>query len=146
MDRAGANPIRIIQDIKRKLGLNAAAVQIAIGSESTFRGVVDLVKMQAIYNTGEQGVVIETGPIPEDLVETARETRAELIAAIAEVDEVLSEFFIDEIDPPAEVYSLILTHRHSPMLSNGRQLHILLSRYSLDPHITTNQYSHSSTE
>jgi elongation factor G len=53
MDRAGANPVRIIKDIRKKLNLNAAAVQIAIGSESTFMGVVDLVKMRAIYNTGD---------------------------------------------------------------------------------------------
>jgi elongation factor G len=110
MDRAGANPVRIIQDIKRKLGLNAAAVQIAIGSESTFQGVVDLVKMRAIYNTGEQGVNIETGPIPEDLIELAKEKRSELVAAVAEVDEAMSEFFIDEIDPPLLVL-LVNTHK-----------------------------------
>jgi elongation factor G len=60
MDRAGANPFRIIDQIRQKLKLCAAALQIPIGAEDQFRGVVDLVKWKAYYNEGERGYVLET--------------------------------------------------------------------------------------
>jgi elongation factor G len=55
MDRAGANPFRIIDQIRQKLKLSAAALQIPIGAEDQFQGVVDLVKWKAYYNEGERG-------------------------------------------------------------------------------------------
>lgn len=59
MDRAGANPFRIIDQIRQKLKLCAAALQIPIGAEDQFRGVVDLVKWKAYYNEGERGYVFD---------------------------------------------------------------------------------------
>ncbi len=58
MDRMGANPWRVIDQMRKKLNIGAAAVQIPIGAEDDFRGVVDLVNMRAIYNEGERGFVI----------------------------------------------------------------------------------------
>ena len=55
MDRAGANPWRVIQQIRQKLRMSAAAVQVPIGSEADFSGVVDLVRWKAIYNAGVKG-------------------------------------------------------------------------------------------
>ena len=55
MDRAGANPFRVVQQLRTKLRMNAAAVQVPIGTESDFKGVVDLVRMKAIYNLGDKG-------------------------------------------------------------------------------------------
>lgn len=55
MDRAGANPFRVIGQLRTKLRMNAAAVQVPIGSESDLDGVVDLVRMKAIYNRGVKG-------------------------------------------------------------------------------------------
>lgn len=55
MDRAGANPFRVIDQIRQKLKLPAAAIQIPIGAEDQFRGVVDLTRWKAIYNEGEHG-------------------------------------------------------------------------------------------
>lgn len=57
MDRAGANPFRVIGQLRSKLRMNAAAVQVPIGSESDLDGVVDLVRMKAIYNRGVKGYV-----------------------------------------------------------------------------------------
>lgn len=55
MDRAGANPFRVVGQLRSKLRMNAAAVQVPIGGESDFAGVVDLVRMKAIYNKGAKG-------------------------------------------------------------------------------------------
>lgn len=55
MDRAGANPERVVEGARQKLGLNAALVQIPIGAESDFKGVIDLVRWKAYYNEGEKG-------------------------------------------------------------------------------------------
>jgi len=55
MDRAGANPWRVIDQLRKKLKMNAAAIQIPIGAESEFEGVFDLVRMKAIRNEGEKG-------------------------------------------------------------------------------------------
>jgi translation elongation factor EF-G len=59
--------------------------------------------MRFVYFFNHQGIIVETGPIPNELMELAKEKRADLIAAVAEVDEAMSEFFIDEIDPPEKV-------------------------------------------
>lgn len=58
MDRAGANPWRVIEQLRKKLKMNAAAIQIPIGAESEFEGVFDLVRMKAIRNEGEKGRVL----------------------------------------------------------------------------------------
>ena len=55
MDRAGANPWRVIQQLRNKLRINAAAVQVPIGAEDNFEGIVDLVRWKAIRNSGEKG-------------------------------------------------------------------------------------------
>jgi len=55
MDRAGSNPFRVVSQLRGKLRMNAAAVQVPIGAESDFRGVVDLVRMKAVYNEGVKG-------------------------------------------------------------------------------------------
>lgn len=57
MDRAGANPFRVVGQLRNKLKMNAAAVQVPIGAEGDFAGVVDLVRMKAIYNEGTKGCV-----------------------------------------------------------------------------------------
>ena len=101
-DRMGANPMRVIDDVRAKLRLHAAAVQIPIGLEADLEGVVDLVTMQAYYNVGEHGETVETRDIPEDLVEEAVAKRAELIEAVASVDEELEEVFIMDEEPSVE--------------------------------------------
>jgi elongation factor G len=55
MDRAGSNPFRVVSQLRGKLRMNAAAVQVPIGAEGDFRGVVDLVRMKAVYNEGVKG-------------------------------------------------------------------------------------------
>ncbi|KAJ3227903.1 Elongation factor G, mitochondrial [Clydaea vesicula] len=99
MDRAGSNPWRIIDQVRKKLKLNCAAVQIPIGAEIDFKGVVDLVEMQAYYNSGPKGEIVEKQPLPSELLEFAREKRTELITTLAEVDDFIADLFLEDIEP-----------------------------------------------
>jgi elongation factor G len=103
MDRMGANPWKAIEQINHKLRIPAAAIQVPIGREDHFLGVVDLVRMKAIYNEGEKGEIIrETDEIPADLVELCKEKRQKLIETLADVDDEIAELFLDEQEPTKE--------------------------------------------
>ncbi|KAH9475024.1 Elongation factor G, mitochondrial [Psilocybe cubensis] len=100
MDRPGANPWRIVTQIRTKLRMAAAAVQVPIGVEDEFKGVVDLVHWKAIYNQGVKGVdVVVSDEIPADLLEMAQAKRAELIEQLAEVDETIGEIVLMDETP-----------------------------------------------
>ena len=97
MDRMGANPFKAIDQINHKLKIAAAAVQVPIGAEDEFKGVVDLVRMKAIYNEGEKGVnIVESDEIPADLMPVVRQRREKLIETLADVDSVIADIFLDE--------------------------------------------------
>ncbi len=96
LDRAGANPFRVIQAIREKLFLNAAAIEIPIGLEDQHKGVVDLVKMKAFYFDGENGENIREEAIPSELQALADEKRAEFIGKLADVDDAIGEKFLME--------------------------------------------------
>jgi elongation factor G len=96
MDRVGADPFKGIKDLKVKLGLNAVAMQIPIGSESAFRGVVDLVRMKALYNEGTQGETVVEKEIPVELRPAAEARRQELLEAVSMFDEELMEDVLEE--------------------------------------------------
>jgi elongation factor G len=99
MDRSGANFLRVVSQIKERLGSNAIAIQIPIGAEEDFKGVVDLVKMKAIYwNEDDMGTTFEEKVIPEDLVELCNKYREEMIEAAAEATEELMDKYLNEGD------------------------------------------------
>jgi elongation factor G len=103
MDRMGANPFKPIDQINHKLKLAAAAMQVPIGTEDTFHGVVDLVTMKAMYAEGDRGEIIVTkDEIPDNVKELARERRAKLIETVADVDEEMANLFLDEQEPTIE--------------------------------------------
>lgn len=103
MDRPGANPWRVINQIRQKLKIGAAAVQVPIGVEDDLRGVVDLVRWKAIYNEGEKGnKVVESDEIPAEVLDLAKDKRRELIEQLAEVDEEMGDLLIMEEDPTTE--------------------------------------------
>jgi len=103
MDRMGANPFRVVDQINSKLKIAAAAIQVPIGSEDSFNGVVDLIDMKAIYNDGEKGEIIRVeNTIPEELKQVAEERRAMLIETLADVDDEIAEIFLDEQTPTPE--------------------------------------------
>jgi elongation factor G len=100
MDRMGANPMRIVDQITTKLNLTAAAIQVPIGAEDQFKGVVDLVRMKAIYNEGPRGEIIrESDEIPADVLPEAQARRLKLIETLADVDDEMAELFLEEIEP-----------------------------------------------
>jgi elongation factor G len=95
MDRMGANFLKVVDQMKVRLGANPVPLQLAIGAEEGFTGVVDLVKMKAInWNDADQGVTFVYEDIPADMQELAEEWRANLVEAAAEgSDELMEKFF-----------------------------------------------------
>jgi elongation factor G len=87
MDRVGADFFRVTQMIRQRLGANAVPIQIPIGCEDSFRGVVDLIKMKAVIYLDELGTVSKETEIPEELREQAKGCREQLLEALAELDE-----------------------------------------------------------
>ena len=97
MDRSGANFFDVYAQIKEVLGANPCPIQIPIGAEETFKGVVDLVKMKAIvWNDETMGAQYSVEDIPADLMDEAQEWREKMLEAIAEHDDVLMEKFFDD--------------------------------------------------
>ncbi len=90
-DRSGANPFRVIDQLREKLGHNAVAIQIPIGLEADFNGVVDLIAMKAIYFDGDNGECVRIEDIPEDLLSEAMQRREELIDAASMFSDELTE-------------------------------------------------------
>lgn len=92
MDRVGANFFGVYEDMKKKLGTNPVPIQVPIGAEDNFKGVVDLFKMKAIVWEGDElGAKFEEKEIPAELVDLAQEWREKMIEAIVETDEALME-------------------------------------------------------
>ena len=103
MDRMGANPFKAIDQINHKLKIPAAAVQVPVGSEDSFQGVVDLIGMKAIYNEGAKGdIVVVKDEVPESVRQLAEERRKKLIETLADVDDEIAEIFLDERTPTPE--------------------------------------------
>jgi elongation factor G len=103
MDRSGADFFNVVNDVQEKLGSKAIPLQIPIGSEETFKGVIDLIMNQAIvWNEDDFGMTYEVIDMPEDLVDTAAEWREKLLEAVAEYDESLMEKFFEDPDSITE--------------------------------------------
>ena len=99
MDRAGADFFKAVAEIKEKLGANPVPLQIPIGAEDTFKGVVDLLTGKAIvWDDATEGKSYSEIPVPEDLVETVAEWRQKLVESVAEYDDALLEKFFDNPD------------------------------------------------
>jgi len=96
MDRAGANFLRVVEQIKTRLGANPVPIQLPIGAEENFKGVVDLVKMKAIWwDEGSLGTKFEYGDIPADMVEICAEWHEKMVEAAAEASDELMEKYLE---------------------------------------------------
>jgi elongation factor G len=100
-DRVGANPERVTQQLREKLNLNAVLLQLPIGLEASFVGLVDLIEMRAVYFDGEFGEELRFGPVPDALAEEAARKRAELLDAAAMFSDELLEAVLGG-DPTVE--------------------------------------------
>lgn len=97
MDRAGADFLRVVNQIKDRLGAEPVPVQLPIGAEDNFRGIIDLIKMKAIYFSEEdKGVSFEFKEIPEDLRDLSDEYREKMIEAAAEANDDLMEKYLED--------------------------------------------------
>ncbi|WP_198245306.1 elongation factor G [methane-oxidizing endosymbiont of Gigantopelta aegis] len=97
MDRSGADFYRVIAQIRERLGANPVPVQLPIGSEDAFAGVIDLLKMKAIYwHDADKGASFEEKEIPEDLAAVASEWRENLMESAAEANEDLMDKYLEE--------------------------------------------------
>ncbi|WP_199248022.1 elongation factor G [[Phormidium] sp. ETS-05] len=95
MDRTGANFYRVYEQIRDRMRANAVAIQLPIGAEDTFRGIIDLVQMRARIYTNDAGTDIQETEIPEDMQSLAEEYRLKLVEAVAETDDALTEKYLE---------------------------------------------------
>ncbi len=103
MDRAGADFFRCVEEVKERLGGNPIPLQIPIGAEDEFEGVVDLINNRGIaWNEEDKGMTWREIPIPENLVDTVAEWREKLVEAVAETNDELMEKFFEDPDSITE--------------------------------------------
>lgn len=95
MDRVGADFIRGVNMIRERLGANPVPIQLPIGSEENFKGIIDLIKMKAYYYLDDLGTRSEEQEIPADLLDLAKEYREKLIESVAETDEELLSKYLE---------------------------------------------------
>lgn len=97
MDRAGADFHKVVKQLRERLGANAVPLQMAIGSEENFKGVVDLVKNKAIlWNEADQGMTFEYADVPEDMLDEVAEMREFVMEAAAEANDEFMEKYLEE--------------------------------------------------
>ena len=97
MDRAGADFLNVVKQVREVLGGNPLPLQLPIGAEDTFKGVVDLINNRGIvWNEHDKGMTFEEVPIPADMVEETKEWREKLLESIAEFDDTLMEKYFED--------------------------------------------------
>jgi len=133
MDRAGADFLRVVEQMKERLGANAVPLQLPIGAEEDFKGVIDLIKMKSIlWNEDDMGMTFEYGDIPADMQDLAEEYRVKLIEAAAEANDELMEKYMETEELTEEEVKLglrtrtlageiVLTHCGSAFKNKGVQ-------------------------
>jgi len=108
MDRTGANPLRVCQEMRDKLGAEAILMQYPIGAGETFQGVIDLVTMEALYFEGDNGEVIRWRPVPAELLDAAQAARAQMLEALAMYSDELMERLLSEEEVPPELIHTVM--------------------------------------
>src|SRR5436305_1359027 len=103
MDRTGANPNNVISQLESKLGLTAVPLQLPIGAESNFQGVIDLINRQAVYFDGVKGETVRPEPIPADMVDAAERARQGMLEALSMFSDELMELLLEEAEVPVDL-------------------------------------------
>ena len=102
LDRSGADPEKVINQLREKLNLNAVAIQLNMGTEDAFEGIIDLIEERAVYFDGEDGEKVRYEEIPAEYKDKAAEMRHNLIGACADFDDEVAEKFLMEETPSVE--------------------------------------------
>ncbi|MCC9643366.1 elongation factor G [Rhodopirellula sp. JC740] len=108
MDRTGANPRRVVEQLREKLGADAFLAQIPIGAEDNFRGVVDLIEMEAYTFEGDQGEKVVTSEIPADLKDEAEEARVAMLDSLSNYSDEVMELLLSEEEVPKDMIYKIM--------------------------------------
>jgi len=103
MDRTGANPKNVVKALCDKLGLNAVPMQLPIGAESNFKGIIDLINMQAVYFDGEKGDTVRCEAIPADMQEESERARQGMLEAISLFSDEVMELLLEEKEVPLDL-------------------------------------------
>ncbi len=104
MDRLGADFYAVLDDMRKKLGANPVALNIPVGSENSFKGVIDLIKMKFLtYSADDNGLTVTENEIPEDMLSKAEEMREELINQTASFSDEITELYFDGKEIPADL-------------------------------------------
>ena len=114
MDRTGANPDSVIEQVRDKLGSDAVAMQIPIGLEEDFEGIVDLISMKASYFDGENGENVRVEEIPAELADKAAEARAHMLEALSMYSDELMELLLSEEEVSEDLIHELVQKRHDP--------------------------------
>jgi len=113
MDRAGANFLKVTDQMKARLGANPVPIQLPIGAENDFKGVIDLIKMKAIYWSNEDmGTSFTVEEVPEELVNDAQKWREKMIESAVEANEVLMDKYLEKGDLSEEDIKIGLRERN----------------------------------
>jgi elongation factor G len=102
LDRAGSDPKRVTIQLKEKLRHNTITLQLPIGEEANFEGIIDLIRMKAMFFDGDNGEDIREEEVPADRLQEANTARHDMIAAVADHDDELAELFLAEQEPTIE--------------------------------------------
>jgi elongation factor G len=103
MDRTGANAANVTSQLKSKLGLNTVPLQIPIGAEMNFQGVIDLINREAVYFDGENGEDVRVEPIPTELKEEAEAARQDMLEALSMVSDEVMGLLLEEQEVPLDL-------------------------------------------
>ncbi|MFO0890310.1 MAG: elongation factor G [Isosphaeraceae bacterium] len=103
MDRTGANPANVISQLESKLNLTAIPLQIPMGAESNFQGVIDLIERKALYFDGDNGEDVRAEPVPADLVEATDRARQGMLEALSMVSDEIMELLLEEAEVPIDL-------------------------------------------
>jgi elongation factor G len=108
MDRIGANAQKVQRELREKLGIDAALVQIPIGAGETFEGVIDLIDMKAYFFEGNKGEKVVVAEIPSDLAADAKKHRHEMLEALAMYSDEMMEMLLSEQEVPVELIHKVI--------------------------------------
>ena len=103
MDRTGANPANVIQQLEEKLGLQPVPLQLPIGAESNFEGVLDLINREALYFDGAKGEIVRREPVPGEFKEQVERARQGMLETLSLVSDPIMELLLEESDVPIDL-------------------------------------------
>ena len=121
MDRLGANPFKVIDDLEKKLKLPCAAIQVPMGVEDEFQGAIDILTNKAVFYDGENGEIIRETEVPEEYKPIVEEKKAILIEKLADCDEEIANLYLEELEPTADqirsaIRRATIARKFSPVL------------------------------